>query len=155
MSSKERCGTSSLSLTRPRTRLSFEITSLLVTASKLSTRSNMVCRSLNLVASHWLMILFSEKQTVEFNIEARVDFKSKKRARMGVWDAMEMLNTLIDESDPDVRNYDLFFNPWLTWRRRLAYLRSSTCCRLLKQSEGTENPNGCRLVYFPTSRPAT
>jgi inositol oxygenase len=57
------------------------------------------------------MILFSEKQTVEFNIEARVDFKSKKRARMGVWDAMEMLNTLIDESDPDVRNYDLFFNP--------------------------------------------
>ena len=57
----------------------------------------MVCRSLNLVASHWLMILFSEKQTVEFNIEARVDFKSKKRARMGVWDAMEMLNTLIDE----------------------------------------------------------
>jgi hypothetical protein len=31
-----------------------------------------------------------------------VEFKSKKRARMGVWEAMEMLNTLIDESDPDV-----------------------------------------------------
>ncbi|KAF5378868.1 hypothetical protein D9615_006925 [Tricholomella constricta] len=42
-----------------------------------------------------------EKQTVEFNIKARVNFKTKKRARMGVWDAMEMLNTLIDESDPD------------------------------------------------------
>ncbi|KAF8632331.1 hypothetical protein AX15_001920 [Amanita polypyramis BW_CC] len=41
------------------------------------------------------------KQTVEFNIKARVDFKSKKRARMGVWQAMEMLNTLVDESDPD------------------------------------------------------
>ncbi|RDB27051.1 Inositol oxygenase [Hypsizygus marmoreus] len=42
-----------------------------------------------------------EKQTVEFNIKARVDFKIKKRARMGVWEAIEMLNTLIDESDPD------------------------------------------------------
>ncbi|KAF8348455.1 inositol oxygenase [Amanita rubescens] len=41
------------------------------------------------------------KQTVEFNIKARVDFKSKKRARMGVWEAMELLNTLVDESDPD------------------------------------------------------
>ncbi|KAK7041443.1 hypothetical protein VNI00_009309 [Paramarasmius palmivorus] len=42
-----------------------------------------------------------EKQTVAFNIKARVDFKNKKRARMGIWEAMEMLNTLIDESDPD------------------------------------------------------
>lgn len=44
-----------------------------------------------------------EKQTVEYNIQARVDFKSHKRARMGIWQAMEMLNTLVDESDPDVR----------------------------------------------------
>jgi len=42
-----------------------------------------------------------EKQTMAFNIKVRVDFKTKKRARMGVWEAMEMLNTLIDESDPD------------------------------------------------------
>ncbi|KAG6847724.1 hypothetical protein H0H93_006328 [Arthromyces matolae] len=42
-----------------------------------------------------------EKQTVEFNIRARVNFKKTTRARMGVWEAMEMLNTLIDESDPD------------------------------------------------------
>ncbi|KAI0063850.1 DUF706-domain-containing protein [Artomyces pyxidatus] len=42
-----------------------------------------------------------EKQTVEYNIQARVDFKSKVRARMSVWEAMEMLNTLVDESDPD------------------------------------------------------
>ncbi|KAH7887195.1 DUF706-domain-containing protein [Phlebopus sp. FC_14] len=42
-----------------------------------------------------------EKQTVEFNIKARVDFKSRKRARMGIWQAMEMLNTLVDDSDPD------------------------------------------------------
>jgi inositol oxygenase len=42
-----------------------------------------------------------EKQTVAYNIKARVDFKSRKRARMGVWEAMEMLNTLVDDSDPD------------------------------------------------------
>lgn len=44
----------------------------------------------------------SEKQTVAFNIAARVNFKTRRRARMGVWEAMEMLNTLVDESDPDV-----------------------------------------------------
>jgi len=42
-----------------------------------------------------------EKQTVAFNIQARVNFKSRRRARMGIWEAMEMLNTLVDESDPD------------------------------------------------------
>ncbi|KIJ11694.1 inositol oxygenase [Paxillus involutus ATCC 200175] len=42
-----------------------------------------------------------EKQTVAFNIKARVDFKSRKRARMGIWQAMEMLDTLVDDSDPD------------------------------------------------------
>ena len=49
-------------------------------------------------------VITPEKQTVAFNIRARVDFKTRKRARMGVWEAMEMLNTLIDESDPDVRH---------------------------------------------------
>lgn len=42
-----------------------------------------------------------EKQTVAFNIKARMEFKSRKRARMGIWQAMEMLNTLVDDSDPD------------------------------------------------------
>ncbi|KAH7929955.1 DUF706-domain-containing protein [Leucogyrophana mollusca] len=42
-----------------------------------------------------------EKQTVDFNIKARVDFKSRKRGRMGIWEAMEKLNTLVDDSDPD------------------------------------------------------
>jgi len=49
--------------------------------------------------------IFLEKQTVAFNIKARVDFKTRKRARMGVWEAIELLNTLIDESDPDVRTW--------------------------------------------------
>ncbi|KAJ3488842.1 hypothetical protein NLI96_g2541 [Meripilus lineatus] len=65
-----------------------------------------------------------EKQTVEFNLNARANFKKTVRARMGkhpflilpvsiiptrprsllhsgIWEAMEMLNTLVDESDPD------------------------------------------------------
>ncbi|KAF8638673.1 hypothetical protein AX17_002034 [Amanita inopinata Kibby_2008] len=42
-----------------------------------------------------------EKQTVEFNIRARVNFRKAVRARMGVWEAMEKLNTLVDDSDPD------------------------------------------------------
>ena len=44
----------------------------------------------------------TEKQTVAFNIQARVNFKSQRRARMSIWQAMEMLDTLVDESDPDV-----------------------------------------------------
>ncbi|KAB8346041.1 hypothetical protein FH972_023093 [Carpinus fangiana] len=42
-----------------------------------------------------------EKQTVAYNLKARNDFKSKTRAVMTIWQAMEKLNTLIDESDPD------------------------------------------------------
>jgi len=42
-----------------------------------------------------------EKQTVEFNIKARENFKKTTRARMSIWEAIEYLNTLIDESDPD------------------------------------------------------
>jgi len=42
-----------------------------------------------------------EKQTLEYNMAARKAFHSTVRARMGVWEAMEKLNTLIDESDPD------------------------------------------------------
>jgi len=50
---------------------------------------------------HRLTSATTEKQTVAFNIQARVNFKSRRRARMGVWQAMEMLDTLVDESDPD------------------------------------------------------
>jgi inositol oxygenase len=46
--------------------------------------------------------LNAEKQTLAFNIKARVDFKNRKRIRMGVWEAIEWLNTLVDDSDPDV-----------------------------------------------------
>lgn len=42
-----------------------------------------------------------EKQTVAYNLKARISYKTKKKVRMTVWGAMEKLNTLIDESDPD------------------------------------------------------
>jgi len=45
------------------------------------------------------------RQTVEFNVAVRELFERTRgeRARMGVWDALELLGTLVDESDPDVR----------------------------------------------------
>ncbi|KAJ7698250.1 DUF706-domain-containing protein [Mycena rosella] len=42
-----------------------------------------------------------EKQTVEFNIKMRVNMRKEVRAKMGIWEAMEKLNTLVDDSDPD------------------------------------------------------
>lgn len=42
-----------------------------------------------------------EKQTVAYNLKARNEFQSRVRAEMTVWDAIEKLDTLIDESDPD------------------------------------------------------
>lgn len=44
-----------------------------------------------------------EKQTVAYNLKARINYKTKKKVSMTVWEAMEKLNTLIDESDPDTR----------------------------------------------------
>ncbi|KAB5594272.1 hypothetical protein CTheo_2353 [Ceratobasidium theobromae] len=43
------------------------------------------------------------KQTVEFNVRKRREFEEGrgKRARMGVWEAIEMLEKLVDDSDPD------------------------------------------------------
>ena len=49
----------------------------------------------------------TEKQTVEFNLKARENFKKTTRARMSVWEAIELLNTLVDDSDPDVRTHRL------------------------------------------------
>lgn len=42
-----------------------------------------------------------EKQTVAFNIQARINFKTKVRDRMSIWDALIKLNELLDQSDPD------------------------------------------------------
>lgn len=41
------------------------------------------------------------KQTVAYDLKVRQDFKTTLRAEMTVWEAIEKLNTLIDESDPD------------------------------------------------------
>ncbi|KAG7886223.1 hypothetical protein KL936_004901 [Ogataea polymorpha] len=42
-----------------------------------------------------------EFQTVAYNIQARINFKTKIRDRMTIWDALLKLNHLLDESDPD------------------------------------------------------
>lgn len=42
-----------------------------------------------------------ERQTVAYNIQARINFKTKVRAKMTVWEGLERLNKLLDESDPD------------------------------------------------------
>ncbi|KAI2640204.1 DUF706-domain-containing protein [Xylaria nigripes] len=41
------------------------------------------------------------KQTVAYNLRVRNNLRFQKRDEMTVWEAMEKLNTLIDESDPD------------------------------------------------------
>lgn len=88
---------------------------------------------------------FLEKQTVAFNIKARVDFKTRKRARMGVWEAIELLNTLIDESDPDVRTSPSpFLLELMTLICRLTRPKLNTCYKLRKLFEETENQNGCK-----------
>jgi len=42
-----------------------------------------------------------EKQTVAYNLRARHQFHYTTRATMSIWEAMEKLNELIDDSDPD------------------------------------------------------
>lgn len=42
-----------------------------------------------------------EKQTVAYNLKVRNHFKTRPKEELTIWQAMEKLNTLIDESDPD------------------------------------------------------
>lgn len=42
-------------------------------------------------------------QTLEFARAKRTQYGALKNARMGIWEACEMLDTLVDESDPDTR----------------------------------------------------
>lgn len=41
------------------------------------------------------------QQTVEINLEKREEFLKFEKRQMGIWEAMEYLNTLVDDSDPD------------------------------------------------------
>jgi len=41
------------------------------------------------------------KQTVAYNLKARNHYKHREPIMMTIWEAMEKLNTLIDDSDPD------------------------------------------------------
>ena len=76
---------------------------------------------------------------------------------MSVWQAIELLNTLVDDSDPDVsppfhsniitciHSHSNTHNPdYLHFR--LACLRQSIYYRQRRQSGGTESQNGCKLL---------
>lgn len=43
-----------------------------------------------------------EHQTVDFVTKARQEFLSFTHGKMGVWAALELLNSLVDDSDPDI-----------------------------------------------------
>jgi inositol oxygenase len=43
-----------------------------------------------------------QHQTFDFVSEKREQYLGKTRARMSIWEAMEYLNTLVDDSDPDI-----------------------------------------------------
>ena len=40
-------------------------------------------------------------QTYDFAMQKRAEYLPLKRTEMGIWEAMEFLNTLVDDSDPD------------------------------------------------------
>ncbi|GAB5403257.1 MAG: hypothetical protein Aurels2KO_14880 [Aureliella sp.] len=42
------------------------------------------------------------QQTVEFVRQKRAEYLSLERAEMSIWEAMEFLNNLVDDSDPDI-----------------------------------------------------
>ena len=41
------------------------------------------------------------QQTLEFVLAKKREYLPPRRRRMGIWEAMEFLNTLVDDSDPD------------------------------------------------------
>ncbi|TKX21248.1 Myo-inositol oxygenase-like protein 2 [Elsinoe australis] len=46
-------------------------------------------------------------QTVAFNVKAREDFHNQTRAELTVWEALEKLDTFVDECDPDTQESQL------------------------------------------------
>ncbi len=42
-----------------------------------------------------------QHQTLQFVLEKKREYLPRERRRMGIWEAMEYLNTLVDDSDPD------------------------------------------------------
>ena len=41
-------------------------------------------------------------QTLDFVVAKKADYLARNRKRLGVWDALEFLDTVVDDSDPDV-----------------------------------------------------
>jgi inositol oxygenase len=43
-----------------------------------------------------------EHQTLDFVLAKKREYGDRRRRRMGIWEAMDYLNTLVDDSDPDI-----------------------------------------------------
>jgi hypothetical protein len=87
---------------------------------------------------------------MDFNLRVRVKFNSQKRARMGIWKAMEMLNQLVDESDPDVSVLVMsillkYIDKYVYFPRRL-YHKLNICYKPPRQFVEMVNRTGCRCA---------
>lgn len=72
----------------------------------------------------------AEKQTVAYNLRIREEFKRTVRARMGIWEAMEKLSELVDDSDPDVgvpSEFHILFSPLSPFNGSLLFCFQCTC----------------------------
>lgn len=76
----------------------------------------------------------------------------------GIWEAIEKLNTLVDDSDPDVSLRRRSFTRSAAGAdmgpvcsSRPASLRSSTCCRPRRRFAGMGSPSGCRSPASSTT----
>jgi hypothetical protein len=99
-----------------------------------------------------------EKQTVEYNLRIRQEFKQSVRARMGIWEAMEKLSELVDDSDPDVGLLSVIALQWLPlfsllsmrmWSTALARGRRPML-RRISDAEYFACPAGCFHSPLPS-----
>lgn len=67
------------------------------------------------------------RQTLEFVRTKKKEFLSLDRRRMGVWEAIEYLNELIDDSDPDTEVSQLQHLPRLRRRSARRDIRVGSC----------------------------
>lgn len=67
---------------------------------------------------------------------------------------MELLNTLVDESDPDVSQELWTLQRVIYCGNRRAYLRSNISCRRRRRSVETASRNGCRYALASVIRPS-
>jgi hypothetical protein len=76
---------------------------------------------------------------------------STRDSMTGIWEAMEKLNTLVDDSDPDVRSFVKLFGllPTVAGFRPIFH-KLNTCSKLQRLCGGTANQTGCKSLVLST-----